>query len=145
MAVSNPAKQIIVKNDAGANLNAATLAADDNTTGVKMGTYKTFGFWIDISASTGTSETLDITFEWSEDSTNGVNGTWAAIVEFIDGKRTAQAMAQITTTTGAFATYFLNPCSSKGYVRAKLDTGGTSPVYTIDNAYWVLKDAAQQR
>jgi len=136
-------KRLNVQDTSSLNFAGQTITGTDEASrGVKMGPYNSFGFWTDISATSGTTETLDITFEWSEDSTNGVDGTWASIVEYIDGKRTAAAMDQITTVTGAFSTYFSSPASSKGWIRAYFTTTGTTPVYTIDSMYWALKDAA---
>lgn len=142
MAVGNPSRRVTAYDTASVALATQAVAADENTKGVKMGPYNQFGFWVDISAASGTSPTLDIKFEWSEDSTDGVDGTWAALRENRDGSATQSALAQITTTTGAFGAFFVNPCSGRGWVRAKFDVGGTSPSYTVDNAYWVLKDGA---
>jgi len=141
--VGNPSKRITAKDTASAAFAGTTVTATEKSLGVKMGAYDQFGFWLDISTITGTSPTLDISFQWSEDSSNGVDGTWTSIVENRQGSQTAAAMAQITTTTGANATFFVNPSSIKGWVRANLTVSGTSPVYTVDSMYWILKDAAQ--
>lgn len=143
MAVGNPARRVTVKDTASVNFAGTTAATDaEKTLGVKMGAYNTFGLWVDISATGGTSETLDIKFEWSEDSTNGIDGTWAAVRENREGSATQSQLTQITTVTGAYGAFFVNPCSTNGWIRANLDMSGTSPTYTIDSMYWVLKDGS---
>ena len=142
MAVGNPSKRIVVRDTASSDLAGQVVTTSEATLGVKIGAYKEFGFWVDISAISGTSPTLDIQFQWSEDSTNGVDGTWADLVENVEGSNTQAALAQITTVTGAYGKFFVHPASNKGWIRAYFKTGGVAPSYTVDNAYWVAKDAA---
>lgn len=144
MPVGNPAKRLEVKDTAGNALTGSAAVTGTNVVseGLKAGPYSEFGLWVDISTAGGTSPTLDIKFEWSEDSTNGVDGTWAALVQDMEGSATQSQLNQIGSTTGAFAAFFQNPVSSKGWIRASFESGGTSPSYNIDANYWVLKEGA---
>lgn len=143
MPVGNPAKRLSVKDTSGSALtgNSVVTGTDVVSKGVKAGPYDQFGLWVDVSSAGGTNPTLTVKFEWSEDSTNGVDGTWAPLLESDQGS-TTQSQLAITSVTGAFGAFFANPCSSRGWVRANFVSGGTSPDYDIDSNYWVFKNGA---
>lgn len=117
----------------------ATTAAFNTSKGIKCHPFQKVGVWFDISATGGTGETLDVVFEVSEDSTNGVDGTWAAMRRGTTASQTQAAVNQVTTVTGASQSPMFDiPCSDHGYVRVKLNmTSGDS--YDVDNMYWILR------
>lgn len=97
-----------------------------------------FGLWYDCSASSGTTETLDITVEMSPDI--GTTGTVQDIGYPADANsQTGAAMAQITAAGEGFE-YWRNVLPSEGPqtgpggewgIRFFFDLGGTSPSFTL--------------
>jgi hypothetical protein len=144
MTVVPFAAQVGALDTAGVSITSVT-GTDITSAGIKVHPYETFALWLDISVAGGTSPTLDIDFEWSEDSTDGVDGTWATMQHFSGASSTTQdvSMNQIAATTGAYASvHWPCPTSQSGYVRAAFVSGGTSPEYTIDSIYWIKRNAA---
>ena len=134
-----------IQTTAGLTITSVT-GTNINSKGIKCEEFDTFAVWLDISVAGGTSPTLDIDFEHSEDSTDGVDGTFATIPVFLGNSTTTVdlSMNQITTTTGAFSSVQMKvPTSQSGWVRAAFVSAGTSPAYTIDSIKWILRNPTQ--
>ncbi len=76
---------------------------------------ETLGVVLDCTAASGTSPTLDVSLEWSNDATN------------FHAPASADTLAQLTTTGGEAKSF-----TAKGrYVRAVWTIGGTTPSFTF--------------
>jgi hypothetical protein len=95
--------------------SAGALTADANSAKVNCGGYGTAKAFLNITAVSGTSPTLDIKFQDSYDGTNWVDVASGAFAQ--------------KNATGA-SSLVLNNVSP--YLRAVQDVGGTSPSFTYD-------------
>lgn len=128
-----------VISDAATNVSAEGVAktADWRSPFYNLGDADWFGLWYDCSASSGTTETLDITVEMSPD----IN---AATVQDIGypaaaNSQTGAAMTQVTAAGEGFE-YWRYVLPSSGVaggstgawgIRFFFDLGGTSPSFTL--------------
>lgn len=123
----------------GVKIAGTTVTSDTVTLGNRKYGWETISVWIDVSSAT---QTLDLEFEVSEDSTNGVDGTWAPMRRGTTASQTQAAATQITSSTGAFVSpKFEIPCSDRGYVRLKMNVGGSSS-YDVDSLYLIFRSTA---
>lgn len=100
---------------AGATL-AVAAAGTQNTDAVNTGGYSGFVAYLNVTAHSGTTPTLDIKFQDSAD--NGT--TWFDIA--------SGAFTQVTTTDGK-QRLVVNNVGPK--IRAVVVAGGTTPTYTL--------------
>lgn len=94
------------------NSGALTIGGDAN-----LGTAEWLVLGVDVSASSGTTPTLDVTVQWSLDG----GTTWATT----DG--TPDAFAQITTTTSKIKRF----AALAGTYRVVWTIAGTTPSFTF--------------
>lgn len=106
------------------------------TMGVKCWQFDKVGTWIDVTAEGNSNNTFDLEFQTSEDSTNGVDGNWAAMRRGNTASQTAASMTQMTTTGTFESPLFDIPTSDSGYVRMKIAFTGTTKSFTIADWKW---------
>jgi hypothetical protein len=99
---------VLVPSAARTTSGSAASTVDD--------TGDTVSIWVNVTAVSGTTPTLDISVQWSPDGT-----TWA------DVDTTPDAFAQITTTKAVVKTF---PDRAKFY-RVSWAVGGTAPSFTF--------------
>lgn len=98
-----------------AGTNITGLTANATTDPLNVGHYNELMLFLNVTAQTGTTPTLDCKLQYSPD---GI--TW------VDS---GDSFTQITTTTGLF---FKKAASIFGvYIRLVFTLGGTSPNYTV--------------
>lgn len=136
--VGNPGKpgnRVAVRDANGTLLvNKAAAGTDFYTEAIALNGAQKLGLFVDVDSSTGTSPTLDISFEISFDK----GTTWVEMPQSANSQ-TQAAMAQIGTTVGeSFEWYEVIGDPEYTRVRALFDFGGTSPVYDFGNCWWIL-------
>lgn len=94
---------------------SASQTVTFNSAGLELGDKGTVRLTLDVTAATGTSPTLDVTMETSQD-----NATWTSLGTF----------AQKTTTGSEFKIF--SGCGR--FVRAACTIGGTTPDFTFSIA-----------
>ena len=109
--------------------------------GIPVWEYDKFALWVMVSATNGTTETLDLEFFTSENTTDGIDGDWTAIRRGTTASQTTAQMNQITTSTGAFISpLFELPASDSAWLATKFVITGTgTPGVDMETMYWILR------
>jgi len=136
-----PSTQVAVIDVANSvSAEGVSKSADWYSTWISAGDADWIGIVVSCSVAGGTSPTLDITLEYTDDSGAGtvsVHSYPAAA-----NSQTGAALAQITATGNAGVEYWRNivPTGGAGAakVRFKFDLGGTSPAFTLDVCKYIL-------
>ncbi len=101
----------------GSRINALTLTGTGTSysESIDVGGYSEVICFLNTISQSGTTPTLDVSFEFSPD-----GNTWMA---------TGDAFTQVTTSTGL--TFKRLTANFGKYLRAKIVVGGTTPVYSV--------------
>ncbi len=138
--VPQPGQRVAVKNANDVTLLAAAATGTDHyTAAIAPKGANRIGLYVDVDSSTGTTPTLDITFEVSFDK----GTTWVNMPNGANSQ-TQAAMAQIGDTIGtSFEWYEFAGDPEFTRVRAYFDYGGTTPSYDFGACYWILDYVAK--
>lgn len=124
--------RIQVKDSDGAAVETQTKTATFNTQAVNPKGATRIGLYVDVGAKSGTTPTLDVTFQMSVDQ----GSEWVAMPAAANSQ-TQAAMTQVTTDGIAYEFYECAIPEAYGRVRAVFTIGGTSPTFTFGDVYWV--------
>ena len=135
-----PVLQLDVRDTSSVNF-AGTLigTSGEHSLGIKCWQFDKFAMFYDSTAEANSDNTFDFDFTVSENSTNGIDGDWAAVRRGTTASQTQADMTQITTTGTFISPLFDIPCSDDGYLRVTLTLGGSSPTQTVNAMYWILR------
>ena len=99
---------------------AGRQSADSNGTGVDVSAYEGFGLvLLDASFVSGTTTTLDVILEESDTS----GGTYTAVPDV--------TFTQLGAAGSTYQAKAIELQQRKKFIRARIDVGGTSPVYDL--------------
>jgi hypothetical protein len=134
----------VMKDSSGVVLSGVAKTATFNSQGYSLNGLEYFGIVLDMGVVTGTTPTLNIAVSTTLDGGTTWIDTFPATVnvENLAGEGTNRAiLAEIATSDVDTAKYWQNwlPNDNDAQIRFEFTVAGTSPSFTITNAYFVAR------